>query len=123
MAMFDLIIILILCLVVSIICATLVIALSSSTTVGKRVRRQLASRLEALPFFRMLKKRNVDVTGYLQETPIVVIEQTLQNCEDCPSLKQCDQALAKTDTDQQDYSFCPNDPVIRESKHNEVTDK
>lgn len=112
MSISNLLLVVAILLVIAIIGATFFIAMSSSMAVGIRLRRLLGARLEVLPFQRMLKKRNVDIGKYLHEAPIADIEQALQNCERCQNLRKCDETLTQDSSGQQDYSFCPNTPLI-----------
>ena len=114
--MHTVIFIAVVCLVLAVMGATLVIAFSGSRDVGARVRRRLAERLRALPFYRLLRRRKVDVVRHLEEAPIEALEQELKNCEACPNVRQCDEALGRPEEEEVDYSFCPNEPAIRDIK-------
>ena len=108
------------CLVLTVMGATLAIAFSGSRDVGARVRRRLAERLRVLPFYRLLCRRKVDVARHLAETPVEALEKELKNCEVCPNVRQCDEVLARPEGEEMDYSFCPNEPAIREMEKNKA---
>ncbi len=99
-----------------IIVTTLMIAIKGNIKVGQRFRGNLMERLKQLPFFRMLGKRNYDVSTYLHNTPTVDIENQLRNCEDCSTRKECEDTLAKEETSEPDYSFCPNNEVFEQGE-------
>jgi hypothetical protein len=100
-------------LVFVVIGATLALAVASGSRVGRRVRNRLVLRLRRTPFARMLRRRHVDVEGYANRVPLSELEQELLGCEQCARREQCEQVLAQPVDSAADYSFCPNDPVIR----------
>ena len=114
MSLFEIFIAVLLCLVLTIIVATLFIALSGSTEVGGRVRQGLMARVKGLPFYRMLQRRKIDPDQFLRETPVADLEKETKSCETCPHISQCEETLSQPEQAQTDYSFCPNDPAIIE---------
>ena len=114
MNLFNIFVAALLCLVLTIIVATLFIALSVSTEVGGRVRRRLVARVKALPFYRMLKRRKVDPDFFISGTSTDTLEKEVINCEACPNSRQCEETLSQPVDVKTDYSFCPNAPAVSE---------
>lgn len=108
--------------VLGLIAVTLKIAISGNVKVSQRLRGALLERLDRLPFKRMLKKRNVDVSVYipepLPEETAADIEKQLRNCETCTVVNECEESLAKEDAANQDYSYCPNDDSVKSIEKN-----
>lgn len=106
----------VICLVLSVIGVTLFIAFSGSLGVRERIRRRLATRMKELPFYRLLRRRNINIGRHIAETPIADLEKEVKNCEACASVKECEKVLSQPEDAKVDYSFCPNDPVIRKTE-------
>jgi len=96
--------------VIGMVAITVRIALSENSKVLNRIR----DALQRVRMFKMLQKRQVDVQSYLQNTDVSEIRQQIATCESCPSIQTCDTALESNNTTNNDFSFCPNNPVIEQ---------
>ena len=108
--------ILFLILILLIISVTVIIAIKGHIKVTKKFRNNLKIKLEKLPFYAMLQKRNIDINKYLEKFKVDEIEEHLVNCKECESKEKCLEMLEDDDSFEEDYSFCPNDEHFRESE-------
>jgi|TARA_B100000959_G_scaffold282383_1_gene348649 hypothetical protein len=108
--------ILFLILILLIISVTVIIAIKGHIKVTKKFRNNLKIKLEKLPFYAMLQKRNIDINKYLEKFKVDEIEEHLVNCKECESKEKCLEMLEDDDSFEEDYSFCPNDEHFRENE-------
>ena len=102
--------------VIGLVAMTARIALSENSKVLNRIR----DALEGVRLFKMLRKRQVDVQNYLQDTDVSEIRRQIATCEACPSSQSCEAALKGNDI-VNDFSFCPNNAAIEELQGNTAT--
>ncbi len=97
-------------LLVLIIAAVIVSAITGNFRTGLRLREDLAQRVKYLRLDKMLSKRNIKRVQYLHTESITDIENQIRSCESCSVTKKCDEVLK--DGSPADLSFCPNDEVL-----------
>ena len=108
----NLLLVIVSLLVILVVAATFLVAMSNNATVSRRVRTKLIGRFRRAPLYRMLKARHVDVVQYELETPQQAIEHQLQFCDTCSHKKQCEKMLRNSPHADDDYAFCPNAEII-----------
>ena len=108
--------ILFLILILLIISVTVIIAIKGHIKVTKKFRENLKIKLEKLPFYDMLQKRNIDINKYLEKFKADEIEEHLVNCKECESKEKCLETLEDDNSSEEDYSFCPNDEHFRKNE-------
>ena len=81
---------------------------------GTDLRNQYTQRVRLLPTNKMLRLRKFDLNQLLHNLPVTEIERVIRNCETCIEGKDC-QTILKTNAEQ-DFSFCPNDPLFSKIK-------
>lgn len=102
--------------VLGIVGATVVMTISGSVSVGKRVREGLIGRVRQLPLYRMLSKRKIDLDDYLESAGADEVKAQIDACQECEHQQECEEALESKDNQDTDYSFCPNEPEIEKLK-------
>ncbi len=75
---------------------------------GREVREQLAERVKGLRMIKMLSMLDLDFNRYLHRVPLHRINESMRNCETCPTTAQCDEVLQQETVTPQDIDFCPN---------------
>ena len=103
----SIILLVLIALLIFLVAAVMVIAITRNFRVGLRLREALAQRIKFLRLDKMLAKRKIKRVHYLHTEPVTNIENQIRNCESCSVTKQCDQALKESSP--ADLSFCPND--------------
>jgi hypothetical protein len=97
-------------LLVLIIAAVIIIAITGNFKIGLRLRQELAQRVKYLRLDKMLSKRNIKREHYLHTESVTNIENQIRSCESCSVTKKCDEVLK--DGSPADLSFCPNDEIL-----------
>lgn len=88
---------------------TLIAVIRGNFGVGQHLRRTLDERIKLLRLVRLLKKRQIDKTSYLTETPLHDLVNQVRQCESCVNTDECDRYLAgKKMNHNGDIDFCPN---------------
>jgi hypothetical protein len=83
---------------------------------GFGVREAWARRIQSLPMSRMLAAVGIDFDSYLHRVPLSKINESMNNCEHCDTLEQCEQQLAQPTTTTDDIGFCPNQECLTRFK-------
>lgn len=76
---------------------------------GQEYRETMMAMLNKLPIKRMLEKRGIDIDNYLREQSALDVREHIRNCSHCTTKGECEEQLAKKESPETDYSFCPND--------------
>jgi len=97
-------------LLVLIVAAVIINAITGNFRTGLRLRQELAQRLKYLRLDKMLSKRNIKREHYLHTESIMNIENQIRSCESCSVTKKCDEVLKEGSP--ADLSFCHNDEVL-----------
>lgn len=90
---------------------TLNIMRQSESAVAARVRTALAGRLTGLRLGRMLARRGIAASTYLDSVTTDVARHQMSACENCAAVARCEAAL-EIPAAGADFSFCPNDETI-----------
>jgi hypothetical protein len=91
----------------------LVNALRNNFQSGQEVRKQIARRIEQLPFGKMLKRHKVDTIKFLYQIPLTEVESEIRVCQSCIKTVECNKALQSENSD---LGFCPNLQTILQQK-------
>lgn len=86
---------------------------------GRVVRHKLAERVESLRMSKMLKALGVDFSSYLHQVPVNKINESMNNCDDCSTIDECDVKLQKETLKPEEIDFCPNQECL--SKFTELS--
>ena len=108
MSIISMLVLGIMALAVGILSVGFVWLISRSISQGADVRVELAQRVESLRMSKMLKKFGLDFDHYLHQVPLSQIKKSMNNCENCTTTQQCDEALKQEVVDPQAIEFCPN---------------
>lgn len=79
---------------------------------GRAVRQQLAKRVESLRMSRMLKALGIDFSSYLHQVPVNKINESMNKCDTCPTIDQCDDKLQEKTLKPEEIDFCPNQDCL-----------
>ena len=99
---------------------TLSIMRSADTSVTARIRAALRERLSNLRLARMLKRRGIAVSTYVEHTAPDAAKAQLSACEACAAVVQCESALA-SELPLKDISFCANADALEALTHHSET--
>jgi len=98
------------------VASILLFSIRNNFMTGKSFRIPYQDRIAQSRFGQMLKKRNIDVQTLLHCQSIIEIENQLNNCHSCLKTAECDRVLEKERLSEIDFSFCPNNSVVSQSK-------
>ena len=90
-------------------------------TQGRVVRKQLAKRVVPLRMNKMLAALGIDFDKYLHQVPLHRINESMDKCETCDTVEQCDQSLQKPEISTDNIDFCPNQECL--TRYIELQDK
>lgn len=99
-------------LLAGVVAVTLNIMRQSESTVALRVRAALGRRLAGLRLGRMLARRGIGASTYLDGVTPEAARSEMSACETCAVVARCDAAL-ESPAPPADLSFCPNDETMR----------
>lgn len=88
---------------------------------GRVVRELLAERVETLRMSKMLRALGIDFSQYLHTVPLNKINDSMNKCESCPTIEQCDDELKGGAIKAENIDFCPNQECL--SKFTELNKK
>lgn len=89
-----------------------VLVIAKNVKQGKKVREQLAQRIETLRMSKMLRALGLDFSEYLYKVPLSKINGSMNNCENCDAIGQCDNALQQEKIKPEEIDFCPNNECL-----------
>lgn len=79
---------------------------------GRVVRHKLAERVESLRMSKMLSALGIDFSSYLHQVPLNKINESMNKCDDCSTLDQCDDKLQQEIIEPEEIDFCPNQECL-----------
>ena len=116
MAIVSYIILIIIALSFTLLSIFFVVLIINNVREGKKVREQLAVRAEPLRMSKMLRALGLDFSKYLYNVPLVKINNSMNNCESCKALDQCDKKLKQPEIKPEEIDFCPNQECLSKFK-------
>ncbi len=116
MSIFSYVIFTVLGLAFTLIGLFFILLIAKNVKQGKVVREQLAQRIESLRMSKMLKAMGLDFSKYLYDVPLSKINNSMNNCENCDSIKQCDEKLQQEVITPEEIDFCPNHECLGQFK-------
>ena len=94
--------------IMGVLIVSFVLLINRNMQQGREVRELLAKRVEGLRMSRMLSALGVNFNSYLHKVPLHRINESMRNCESCPTTGQCDEVLKQESVTPQEIDFCPN---------------
>jgi len=79
---------------------------------GQSIRQKLAQRVNGLRMSKMLSKLGIDFDQYLHQAPLHKINESMNKCDDCKTIGQCDEVLKQPEIKPQEIDFCPNQSCL-----------
>ena len=89
-----------------------VLLISRNVKQGRVVRQRLAERIESLRMSKMLSALGIDFSSYLHQVPLNKINASMNKCDDCSTLDQCDDKLQQKTLQPEEIDFCPNQDCL-----------
>jgi hypothetical protein len=75
---------------------------------GLTIRERLAQRVDSLRMSKMLAALGINFDQYLHQVPLVKINESMNKCDNCETIGQCDDALKQPVIKPDQIDFCPN---------------
>lgn len=89
-----------------------VLLITRNVKQGRVVRHKLAERVESLRMSKMLAALGIDFSSYLHQIPLNKISESMNKCDDCSTLDQCDDKLQQEIIKPEEIDFCPNQECL-----------
>jgi hypothetical protein len=92
--------------------AGFILLITGNVRQGRVIRQRLAERVESLRMRKMLKALGIDVSSYLHQVPMNKIKESMNKCDDCSTIDQCDEQLQQETFTPEKIDFCPNQECL-----------
>lgn len=112
MSIFNYIILILLAVAFAVVGLGFILLITRNVKQGRVIREQLAERIESLRMSKMLKALGIDFSTYLHQVPLNRINESMNKCDDCPTIDRCDEKLQQDTITPEEIDFCPNQECL-----------
>jgi len=81
--------------------------------VGMEFRKNLARKVDALRFNKMLAALGIDINNYLHTERVIDIERHIDKCSACQNTEICDDQLGKGPIQASNIDYCNNEESLQ----------